>query len=325
MPVRVSHPVCRVTLLFVMVGKLAGAASAQEVLPEIVVELQRPAPPRPAATRRRSRQNAKLAGTDTKFDVARDNLSPRFGASTFDMNRAFIDTLPQGTNGPINSVLLQAPGVAADSAVNGDIHVRNEHANVHTGSTASFCRTAFPASAMCSTRVLSAPRADHRRAAGTVRPAHRRHRRHPDPERQFAATGRQCRRLWRQFWHSDAELRLWRPQRNTEYFCHRPRLHQQSRHRKPDRQLQCDPRPHLSGQLLQLHFDGARPEHAREHDLRQHHQPIPNSKQSRTNAGVYRFRRQQFRLVDAQRAPGRAKYFRRLGIAEIRQWLRPIN
>ena len=46
------------------------------------------------------------------------------------MNRAFIETLPQGTNAPINSVLLQAPGVAADSAVNGDIHVRNEHANV---------------------------------------------------------------------------------------------------------------------------------------------------------------------------------------------------
>ena len=46
------------------------------------------------------------------------------------MNRAFIETLPQGTDAPINSVLLQAPGVAQDSAVNGDIHVRNEHANV---------------------------------------------------------------------------------------------------------------------------------------------------------------------------------------------------
>jgi cytosine/adenosine deaminase-related metal-dependent hydrolase len=41
------------------------------------------------------------------------------------MNRAFIETLPQGTDAPINSVLLQAPGVAQDSAVNGDIHVRN--------------------------------------------------------------------------------------------------------------------------------------------------------------------------------------------------------
>ncbi len=127
MPVRVSHPVCRVTLLFVMVGKLAGAASAQEVLPEIVVEAQRPAPPRPTPA---PQPKNDLASTNTKFDVARDNLSPRFGASSFDMNRAFVDTLPQGTDAPINSVLLQAPGVAADSAVNGDIHVRNEHANV---------------------------------------------------------------------------------------------------------------------------------------------------------------------------------------------------
>ena len=46
------------------------------------------------------------------------------------MNRAFIETLPQGTNGSINKVLLQAPGVSQDSAASGEIHVRNEHANV---------------------------------------------------------------------------------------------------------------------------------------------------------------------------------------------------
>jgi len=99
------------------------------VLPEIVVQAQRPAPPRPTAAPAAQPKND-LASTNTKFDVARDNLSPRFGASSFDMNRAFIETLPQGTDAPINSVLLQAPGVSQDSAVNGDIHVRNEHANV---------------------------------------------------------------------------------------------------------------------------------------------------------------------------------------------------
>ena len=93
------------------------------------MQAQRPAPPRPAAAPTAQPKND-LASTNTKFDVARDNLSPRFGASSFDMNRAFIETLPQGTDAPINSVLLQAPGVAQDSAVNGDIHVRNEHANV---------------------------------------------------------------------------------------------------------------------------------------------------------------------------------------------------
>ena len=116
-------------LPFLVLGGLPGLAAAQEVLPEIVVQAQRPAPPRPAAAPAAQPKND-LASVNTKFDVARDNLSPRFGASSFDMNRAFIETLPQGTDAPINSVLLQAPGVAQDSAVNDDIHVRNEHANV---------------------------------------------------------------------------------------------------------------------------------------------------------------------------------------------------
>ena len=121
----------RAALPFVVLGVLPGLAGAQEVLPEIVVQAQRPAPPRPtAAPSPQLESNATLAAENTKFDMERDNLSPRFGASTFDMNRAFIETLPQGTDGPLNSVLLQAPGVSKDSAVNGDIHVRNEHANV---------------------------------------------------------------------------------------------------------------------------------------------------------------------------------------------------
>jgi len=119
----------RAALPLVLLGVLTGLAGAQEVLPEIIVQAQRPAPPRPNPAPAAQPKND-LASVNTKFDIARDNLSPRFGASTFDMNRAFIDTLPQGTNAPINSVLLQAPGVALDSAVNGDIHVRNEHANV---------------------------------------------------------------------------------------------------------------------------------------------------------------------------------------------------
>ena len=46
------------------------------------------------------------------------------------MNRAFIESLPQGSDGSINKVLLQAPGVTQDSAASGEIHVRNEHGNV---------------------------------------------------------------------------------------------------------------------------------------------------------------------------------------------------
>jgi outer membrane receptor protein involved in Fe transport len=121
-PLRAALPVA-------LLSVFPSIAGAQEVLPEIVVQAQRPAPPRPTAAPA-ARPKNDLAFTNTKLDVARDKLSPRFGASSFDMNRAFIETLPQGTDAPINSVLLQTPGVAQDSAVNGDIHVRNEHANV---------------------------------------------------------------------------------------------------------------------------------------------------------------------------------------------------
>src|ERR1022692_1014362 len=118
-------------LTFVLLGALEGAAQeqVQVVLPPIDVEIQRPAPPRPT-TAPQAQQNSDLATKNTQLDIARDNLSPRFGASSFDMNRPFIETLPQGTDAPINSVLLQAPGVSQDSAASGEIHVRNEHANV---------------------------------------------------------------------------------------------------------------------------------------------------------------------------------------------------
>src|SRR6201995_4490734 len=114
-------------------------ARPQDVnLPEIVVQSQRPAPPRKktAVTVNRRPTAAKpdpsavLAEQNTQLDIGRDNLSPRFGASTFDMNRAFVESLPQGSDGSINKVLLQAPGVTQDSAASGEIHVRNEHANL---------------------------------------------------------------------------------------------------------------------------------------------------------------------------------------------------
>jgi hypothetical protein len=117
----------------VLLGALSGLARAQETLPEIVVQAQRAAPPRPSmrATPPSGQTAAEsVANTNTKLDEARDNLSPRIGASSFDINRAAIEAMPQGTDTPINSVLLQAPGVSQDNAANGDIHVRNEHANV---------------------------------------------------------------------------------------------------------------------------------------------------------------------------------------------------
>jgi outer membrane receptor protein involved in Fe transport len=66
------------------------------------------------------------------MDSARDNLLlPKFGATSYTMDQATIQALPQGENTPVDKVLLQAPGVSYDSAVsNPDFHIRNEYANV---------------------------------------------------------------------------------------------------------------------------------------------------------------------------------------------------
>ena len=126
---RFQRVLYRALTSFALLDGLAGTAHTQEVLPEIVVQAQRPAPPRPAAPPT-GQPKSDLASKNAKFDTARDGLSPRFGASSFDLNRAAIESLPQGANTPIEKVLLQAPGVSQDSAAAGDIHVRNEHGNV---------------------------------------------------------------------------------------------------------------------------------------------------------------------------------------------------
>jgi outer membrane receptor protein involved in Fe transport len=64
------------------------------------------------------------------LDHARESIMPSLGASTFTMDRAQIELEPLGDNAPFNQVILRAPGVAQDSAANGDLHVRGEHANL---------------------------------------------------------------------------------------------------------------------------------------------------------------------------------------------------
>jgi hypothetical protein len=41
-----------------------------------------------------------------------------------------IEAQPQGNNAPLDKALLQFPGVTQDSAASGELHVRNEHANL---------------------------------------------------------------------------------------------------------------------------------------------------------------------------------------------------
>jgi hypothetical protein len=65
-----------------------------------------------------------------QLDESRETLVPSLGATSFIMDEQQILNMPQGADAPFNQVLLRAPGVAADSAANGDLHVRGEHANL---------------------------------------------------------------------------------------------------------------------------------------------------------------------------------------------------
>ncbi len=64
------------------------------------------------------------------LDESRELIQPSLGATSFVMSDEQILNMPEGADAPFNQVLLRAPGVAEDSAANGDLHVRGEHANL---------------------------------------------------------------------------------------------------------------------------------------------------------------------------------------------------
>jgi len=74
----------------------------------------------------------KLAPTTVvgKLDVARERIVPELGATVYTIDKAQIQVQPGGENTSVNQVLLRAPGTAQDSAVNGGVHIRGEHANL---------------------------------------------------------------------------------------------------------------------------------------------------------------------------------------------------
>jgi outer membrane receptor protein involved in Fe transport len=66
----------------------------------------------------------------TTLDKARDDIVPSLGASTFSISSDQITLQSLGADAPFSQIILRAPGVAQDSAANGDLHVRGEHANL---------------------------------------------------------------------------------------------------------------------------------------------------------------------------------------------------
>src|ERR1035438_5369494 len=65
-----------------------------------------------------------------KLDKRRNQIIPDLGATAYTINKDQIAAVSQGGNAPFNEIILRAPGVAQDSAANGDLHVRGEHANL---------------------------------------------------------------------------------------------------------------------------------------------------------------------------------------------------
>lgn len=71
-----------------------------------------------------------VAGKNDQLDQVRNNLYAPTGAGSYEMSQQRLESLPQGTNTTLDKALLQAPGVSQDSAASGDLHIRNEHANL---------------------------------------------------------------------------------------------------------------------------------------------------------------------------------------------------
>jgi outer membrane receptor protein involved in Fe transport len=122
---------------------VAAAGNATTALPSIEITAPRRAqPPRRPKTRVTTGQRREtpaappqteaqiVAGKNEKFDDARKNIDAPAGATSYQINHQAIEALPQGANASLDKVLLQFPGVTQDSAASGELHVRNEHANV---------------------------------------------------------------------------------------------------------------------------------------------------------------------------------------------------
>ena len=75
-------------------------------------------------------QEQVMTQQNEKFDTARKNIFPPVGANSYEATHQAIESLPQGNNTTLDKVLLRLRGATQDSAASGELHVRNEHANL---------------------------------------------------------------------------------------------------------------------------------------------------------------------------------------------------
>ena len=77
--------------------------------------------------------NVTAIGTTTvvgHFNEARTQIMPSLGATESIKDETQLLSMSQGADAPVNQIITRFPGVAEDSAENGDLHVRGEHANL---------------------------------------------------------------------------------------------------------------------------------------------------------------------------------------------------
>jgi outer membrane receptor protein involved in Fe transport len=119
----------------VFVGAIAGlwslGAPAQEALPTIEVGASaKPAAAGEAGSPPTAAPPLPASAFEDPARAPERQLFPKAGANVYALDRAAIEALPQGDQTPLEKILLQTPGVSQDSAASGNLHVRNEHANV---------------------------------------------------------------------------------------------------------------------------------------------------------------------------------------------------
>jgi outer membrane cobalamin receptor len=112
------------------ISRLRGRAAGAFVLPLIlsIGPAFGQAPPPPAAPVPGGALSLDIDVIAKALDIARTQIQPSLGATTYEFTRAAIQDQPQGDSTPFNQLLLQAPGVAQDSF--GQLHVRGDHANL---------------------------------------------------------------------------------------------------------------------------------------------------------------------------------------------------
>ena len=88
----------------------------------------KPAPPAPPTGAIASIGIEQVVVRAKKLNEARSHIQPGLGATRYELSSTTLAQIAQGSNAPLNQVLLQAPGVAEDSF--GQIHVRGDHNEV---------------------------------------------------------------------------------------------------------------------------------------------------------------------------------------------------